>query len=121
HNDVPVPGTRASSAQSRALASPVSPVRLAPRSRGCSRGDRPHARDPPRRSGRRKDRRHCGSLAVPDNLRIKHMSVFTSLGYVVVRGSLEEWARFATKTIGAQPEPSAAGELRLRLDEYAYR
>ncbi|MET9964482.1 hypothetical protein ABZZ80_00785 [Streptomyces sp. NPDC006356] len=49
------------------------------------------------------------------------MSVFTSLGYVVVRGSLDEWTRFATKTIGAQPAPSAAGELRLRLDEHAYR
>ncbi|MDX3638471.1 VOC family protein [Streptomyces sp. MB09-02B] len=49
------------------------------------------------------------------------MSVFTSLGYVVVRGPLDEWTRFATETIGAQPAPSAAGELRLRLDEYAYR
>ncbi|MEU0031156.1 VOC family protein [Streptomyces sp. NPDC006335] len=49
------------------------------------------------------------------------MNFFTSLGYVVVRGPLDEWARFATQTIGAEPSPSAAGELRLRLDEYAYR
>ncbi|MEU0586057.1 VOC family protein [Streptomyces sp. NPDC006132] len=49
------------------------------------------------------------------------MSRLTSLGYVVVRGSLDEWTRFATETFGAQPAPAAAGELRLRLDEYAYR
>ncbi|AVV44210.1 VOC family protein [Streptomyces sp. ID05-04B] len=49
------------------------------------------------------------------------MSVFTSLGYVVVRGPLDEWTRFAAETIGAQPVRHAGGDLGLRLDEHAYR
>lgn len=49
------------------------------------------------------------------------MSFVRALGYIVVRGPLEEWKTFATEVLGAQVGAESEGSLRLRLDEHAYR
>lgn len=49
------------------------------------------------------------------------MSIFTSLAYVVVTGPADEWERFATDKLGAAAERTDSGNIRIRLDDNAYR
>ncbi|MEU4169234.1 VOC family protein [Streptomyces sp. NPDC026665] len=50
------------------------------------------------------------------------MSTIHALGYLVVRGSVAEWRRYGTEILGVQVGTgSTDGELRLRMDDRAYR
>ncbi|RYF60422.1 MAG: glyoxalase [Comamonadaceae bacterium] len=49
------------------------------------------------------------------------MSSVHSLGYVVIRGPLEEWREFGAEVLGAQVVEHAPDVLRLRLDDRAFR
>jgi 2,3-dihydroxybiphenyl 1,2-dioxygenase len=49
------------------------------------------------------------------------MSGIRALGYIVVRGPVEEWASFGTELLGAQVARQSADEVRLRVDERAWR
>ncbi|MEO3788411.1 VOC family protein [Actinocorallia sp. B10E7] len=49
------------------------------------------------------------------------MSTIHALGYLVVRGPIEEWRRFGAEILGAQLIDGQDGELLLRLDDRAYR
>ncbi|WP_439030438.1 VOC family protein [Gordonia terrae] len=49
------------------------------------------------------------------------MTIFTSLGYVVVTGPADEWERFATDKLGAAADRTDSGSIRIRLDDRAYR
>lgn len=49
------------------------------------------------------------------------MSGIRALGYIVVRGPVEEWKSFGTDLLGAQVARHTADEVRLRTDERAWR
>ncbi|MGW3630308.1 VOC family protein [Streptomyces sp. NPDC005122] len=50
------------------------------------------------------------------------MSTIHALGYLVVRGPVAEWRRYGTGILGAQvADSSTDSELRLRMDDRAYR
>src|ERR1700727_553668 len=49
------------------------------------------------------------------------MSGVRALAYIVVQGPVEEWKSFGTDLLGAQVARQSADEVRLRLDERAWR
>jgi 2,3-dihydroxybiphenyl 1,2-dioxygenase len=49
------------------------------------------------------------------------MTGIRALGYIVVQGPVEEWTSFGTELLGAQVARHDADEVRLRLDERAWR
>ncbi|WP_326837392.1 VOC family protein [Amycolatopsis rhabdoformis] len=49
------------------------------------------------------------------------MSGVQSLGYLVVRGPVEEWRKFGADVLGAEVTSDGENGIRLRIDEHAYR